>query len=73
MSKCLEGHPFRGKALNMDHFSLNINNIFLLQHMATILIVSVANSSDDIVLENGNSWNKIIREKAKVKILSSGS
>ena len=39
----------------MDHFFLNIHNIFLLQHMATILIVSVANSSVDIVLENGNS------------------
>ena len=36
--------------------------------MATILIVSVANSSVDKVLENGNSWNYIIREKAKVNI-----
>ena len=63
----------RGKALNMDHFFLNIHNIILVQHMATILIVSVANSSVDIVLENGNNWNKIIREKAKGKILSSGS
>ena len=58
----------------MDQFFLNIHNMFVLQHMATILIVSVANSSiDNLVLENGNSWNTIIREKAKVKILSIGS
>ena len=31
--------------------------IFFIQHMATIFIVSIANSSADIILENGNSWN----------------
>ena len=41
----------------MDHFYSNIHNIFILELMATILIVSVANSSVDIVLKNGNSWN----------------
>ena len=28
-----------------------------LHHMATILIVSIAYSSVNIILENGNSWN----------------
>ena len=42
----------RGKALNMDHFYKNIRNIFLLQQIGTIFIVSVAYSSVDIVLEH---------------------
>ena len=42
----------RGKALNMDHFYNNIRNIFFLQQIGTIFIVSVAYSSVDIVLEN---------------------
>ena len=41
----------RGKALNMDHFYKNIRNIFLLQQIGTIFIVSVAYSSVDIALE----------------------
>ena len=42
----------RGKALNMDHFYKNIRNIFWLQQIGTIFIVSVAYSSVDIVLEH---------------------
>ena len=38
----------------MDHFYKNIRNMFVLQQMGTIFIVSVAYSSVDIVLEN---WN----------------
>ena len=42
----------------MDHFYKNIRNIFLLQQIGTIyVIVSVAYSSVDIVLEHWNSWN----------------
>ena len=42
----------RRKALNMDHFYKNIRNMFLLQQIGTIFIVSVAYSNVDIVLEH---------------------
>ena len=33
------------------------DEVIFLQHMTIIFIVSVVNSSVEIVLENGNSWN----------------